>query len=55
MIALLLVSAAVSLLVGQYDDALSIAVAVIIVSTVGFVQQYRSEKSLEELTRSDCG
>ncbi len=33
------------------DDALSIAIAVTIVVTVGFVQEYRSEKSIEALSR----
>lgn len=49
MIALLLASAAVSLVMGQYDDAISITLAVIIVTTVAFVQEYRSDKSLEAL------
>jgi len=35
----------------QFDDALSITVAVMIVVTVGFVQEYRSEKTLEKLNR----
>merc|ERR1719419_1918967 len=35
----------------QYDDALSITVAILIVVTVAFVQEYRSEKSLEALTK----
>jgi len=39
----------ISLLIGQYDDALSIILAVIIVSTVAFVQEYRSEKAVEAL------
>ena len=33
----------------QYDDAVSIAVAIVIVITVGFVQEYRSEKTLERM------
>lgn len=49
LIALLLVSAGASLLLGNKDDALSIAVAVTIVVSVGFVQEYRSEKSIEAL------
>jgi Ca2+-transporting ATPase len=49
LILLLLGSAAVSFLRGNYEDAISIAVAVTIVVTVGFVQEYRSEKSLEAL------
>jgi P-type Ca2+ transporter type 2C len=49
LILLLLGSAAVSFLMGNWDDAVSITVAVVIVVTVGFVQEYRSEKSLEAL------
>lgn len=48
---LLLGSAAVSALVGNLDDAISISLAIIIVITVGFVQEQRSEKSLEALNR----
>eukprot|EP00048_Salpingoeca_helianthica_P003063 m.63464 g.63464 ORF g.63464 m.63464 type:complete len:898 (+) comp12469_c2_seq1:249-2942(+) len=51
LILLLLGSAAVSILMGQYDDAVSITLAIVIVVTVAFVQEYRSEKSLEELTK----
>lgn len=36
---------------GNFDDGISIAVAVTIVVTVGFVQEYRSEKSLEALNQ----
>ncbi|KAK0657201.1 hypothetical protein B0T16DRAFT_401148 [Cercophora newfieldiana] len=49
LILLLLVSAGASILVGNTDDAVSIAVAVTIVVSVGFVQEYRSEKSIEAL------
>ena len=51
LILLLLASAAISLFIGNEDDALSIALAVTIVVTVGFVQEYRSEKSLEALNK----
>ncbi|XP_070575589.1 calcium-transporting ATPase type 2C member 1-like isoform X2 [Ptychodera flava] len=51
LIMLLLASAVVSILMSQYDDAFSITVAIIIVVTVAFVQEYRSEKSLEALTK----
>ncbi|KAK0429502.1 hypothetical protein QR680_011409 [Steinernema hermaphroditum] len=51
LIALLLASAIVSILMQQFDDALSITVAVVIVVTVGFVQEYRSEKTLEQLNK----
>ncbi|KAG0359029.1 High affinity Ca2+/Mn2+ P-type ATPase-like protein [Podila minutissima] len=51
LILLLLASAAVSLLMEQYDDAISITLAILIVVTVAFVQEYRSEKSLEALNK----
>jgi P-type Ca2+ transporter type 2C len=51
LILLLLGSAVVSYFIGNRDDAISIALAVTIVVTVGFVQEYRSEKSLEALNR----
>ncbi|KAK9325341.1 hypothetical protein V1517DRAFT_254260 [Lipomyces orientalis] len=51
LILLLLASAAVSFFMGNFDDAISITLAILIVVTVGFVQEYRSEKSLEALTR----
>ncbi|KAL8739436.1 MAG: hypothetical protein Q9190_007763, partial [Brigantiaea leucoxantha] len=51
LIILLLASAVISFLMGNLDDAVSIAIAVTIVVTVGFVQEYRSEKSLEALNK----
>ena len=51
LILLLLASAVVSILMKQYDDALSITIAVVIVVTVGFIQEYRSEKTLEQLNK----
>ncbi|KAF2835657.1 calcium-transporting P [Patellaria atrata CBS 101060] len=51
LILLLLGSAAVSLFLGNFEDAVSITAAVTIVVTVGFVQEYRSEKSLEALNQ----
>ncbi|XP_022367347.1 calcium-transporting ATPase type 2C member 2 [Enhydra lutris kenyoni] len=51
LILLLLASALVSVLTKEYEDAVSIAMAVLIVVTVAFIQEYRSEKSLEELTK----
>lgn len=50
LILLLLGSAVLSVFVGQYEDAISIAVAVIIVGSVAFIQEYRSEQTLEALT-----
>lgn len=49
LILLLLGSATLSVIVGQYEDALSIAAAVIIVGSVAFIQEYRSEQTLEAL------
>jgi Ca2+-transporting ATPase len=49
LILLLLASAAISALMGNLEDAISIAIAVLIVVTVAFVQEYRSEKSMEAL------
>ncbi|KAJ8713681.1 hypothetical protein PYW07_014051 [Mythimna separata] len=51
LILLLLGSAVVSVCMRQFDDAISITVAIMIVVTVAFVQEYRSEKSLEELNK----
>lgn len=51
LIGLLIISAGVSLLLGQVENAISISVAVLIVGTVGFIQEYRTEKSLEALKR----
>lgn len=51
LILLLLGSALVSICMRQFDDAISITIAIIIVVTVAFIQEYRSEKSLEELKK----
>ncbi|TYJ58696.1 calcium-transporting P-type ATPase, PMR1-type [Cryptococcus floricola] len=51
LILLLLGSSLVSVLMGQLDDAVCVVIAVTIVLTVGFVQEQRSEKSLEALNK----
>ncbi|KAJ8509298.1 hypothetical protein ONZ45_g8513 [Pleurotus djamor] len=51
LILLLCGSACVSAIMGNIDDAVSITIAVLIVLTVGFVQERRSEKSLEALNK----
>ncbi|CAI2166273.1 11919_t:CDS:10 [Funneliformis geosporum] len=51
LILLLLGSAAISLVMGNRNDAFSVLLAVLIVTTVGFIQEYRSEKSLEALNK----
>lgn len=48
---LITASALVSVFMKQFDDAASITIAIIIVVTVAFIQEYRSEKSLEELKK----
>ncbi|CAN3375060.1 hypothetical protein DIURU_005139 [Diutina rugosa] len=51
LILLLIGSAVISFWMGNRDDAISITLAIFIVVTVGFVQEYRSEKSLEALNK----
>ena len=51
LILLLLCSAIVSVAMKQFDDAASITLAIVIVVTVGFIQEYRSEKTLEKLKK----
>lgn len=51
LILLLIGSAVVSAIMGNFDDAVSITLAIVIVVTVGFVQEYKSEKSLEALNK----
>ncbi|KAK6340527.1 High affinity Ca2+/Mn2+ P-type ATPase-like protein [Orbilia brochopaga] len=51
LILLLLASAAISFFMHNYDDGISITIAVVIVVTVGFVQEYRSEQELEALNK----
>ena len=51
LILLLLGSAGVSFFMGNLEDAFSIAIAVTIVVTVGFIQEHRSEKSLQALEK----
>lgn len=49
LILLLIGSAVISFWMKNIDDAVSITLAILIVVTVGFVQEYRSEKSLHAL------
>ncbi|CEP63972.1 Ca(2+)/Mn(2+)-transporting P-type ATPase PMR1 LALA0_S09e06700g [Lachancea lanzarotensis] len=51
LILLLIGSAVISFVMGNIDDAVSITLAIVIVVTVGFVQEHRSEKSIEALNR----
>lgn len=51
LILLLIGSTVISFLMGNRDDAISITLAILIVVTVGFIQEYKSEKSLEALNK----
>jgi magnesium-transporting ATPase (P-type) len=51
LVLMLLVSAGISVVIGQWDDAISITLAVVIVCTVAFIQEYRSEQALDALTQ----
>ncbi|CCK70598.1 Ca(2+)/Mn(2+)-transporting P-type ATPase PMR1 KNAG_0E03400 [Huiozyma naganishii CBS 8797] len=51
LILLLIGSAFISAVMGNFDDAVSITLAIFIVVSVGFVQEYKSEKSLEALNK----
>ncbi|THH09076.1 hypothetical protein EW145_g2268 [Phellinidium pouzarii] len=51
LILLLFGSAIISAIMHNIDDAVSITIAILIVLTVGFVQERRSEKSLEALNK----
>lgn len=51
LILLLIGSAVISFWMGNVDDAVSITLAITIVVTVGFVQEYRLEQSLQALNK----
>ncbi len=46
---MLLIATAISFLIGEFVDAITIAIIVILNSVVGFYQEYRSEKAMEAM------
>ncbi|KAF1744482.1 LOW QUALITY PROTEIN: hypothetical protein MXB_3026 [Myxobolus squamalis] len=51
MIMLLLASALVSAILGEYEDAVSIFIAIFIVVTVAFIQEYNSDQSVAAISK----
>jgi P-type Ca2+ transporter type 2C len=49
LIIMLLVSAGISVVLGNLADAISIGIALLIVSLVAAIQEYRSEQAIEKL------
>lgn len=49
LVLMLIASSVISLVLGNKEDAFSIAVAIFVVVSVGFIQEYRSEQSLKAL------
>ena len=49
MVMILLIATVISILLGEYTDAIPIMIIVVINALLGFIQEYRCEKTLEKL------
>ncbi|MCR4326205.1 MAG: cation-transporting P-type ATPase [Candidatus Roizmanbacteria bacterium] len=52
-IVMLLAAAAISFFLGEWIDATSIVVIVLVNAGIGFIQEYKAQKTLDELTQQD--
>lgn len=51
LIQLLIICSLISLIMGEYNDAISVAASLLIVNTISYIQEYRCDKSLEKLNK----
>ena len=54
LVVILIIAAVVSLILGEYVDAIAILLIVVLNAIVGFIQGFRAERALQALQRSRC-